>query len=104
MLAPGAQPGGRLKLPEKLPDARAHREAFYIFVPTQSVKDSNGSAKQKTAAVGCGDLHGGGDCGGREFFFSASGASQLAIAAASRIVGAGAAVGANSAGQRSDTE
>lgn len=89
---------------EKLPDAREHREAFYIFVPTQPVKESNGSTKQKTAAVGCGDQRGGGDCGGRESFLSSSGASQLAIAADSRIVGAGAAVGVNSAGQRSDTE
>lgn len=60
--------------------------------------------EKKTAAVGCGDLHGGGDCGGRESFLNGSGASQLAIAADSRIVGAGAAVGVNSAGQRSDTE
>ncbi len=94
MLAPWLSARGRLKLKKKLPDAREHWEAFYIAVdgeekPPQSAAEI--CIEAVTAAAG-------------NLSSSPPRASQLAKAAASQILGAGAADGVNSAGQRSDTE
>lgn len=94
MLAPWLSARGRLKLKKKLPDAREHWEAFYIGVDGEEKPPQSGAEiciEAVTVAAGI--------CLERLWR-----ASQLAAAAASRIVGAGAAVGVNSAGQRSDTE
>lgn len=94
MLVPWLSARGRLKREKKLPDAREHWEAFYIGVDGEEKPPQSGAEiciEAVTAAAG-------------SLSSSPPRASQLAAAAASRILGAGAVDGVNSAGQRSDTE